>query len=62
MSRRSQPLSAGAPARRPSKLGRDMEQAKIDRARRMAPEERLLIALELSDLCLTLSPACSIEP
>lgn len=36
-------------SRRPSKLGDMLEKKKIDEARRLTPEQRLLIALELSD-------------
>jgi len=36
-------------SRRPSKLGDMLAQRKIDEARRLTPEQRLLIALELSD-------------
>jgi hypothetical protein len=32
---------------------------KIEEARRMTPEERLRLAIELSDACLTLKLACS---
>jgi hypothetical protein len=36
-------------SRRPSKLGDMLAQKKIDEAPRLAPEQRLLVALELSD-------------
>jgi hypothetical protein len=36
-------------SRHPSKLGNMLAQKKIDEARRLTPEQRLLIALELSD-------------
>jgi hypothetical protein len=36
-------------SRRPSKLGDVLTQRKIDEARRLTPEQRLLVALELSD-------------
>lgn len=36
-----------------------MARAKIECARRMTPEERLLLALELSDICLILRQAGS---
>jgi hypothetical protein len=39
-----------------------MARAKIERARKMTPEERLLLALELSDICLTLQRAGSGKP
>jgi hypothetical protein len=45
--------------RRPSGLGERLLIAKIEQARQMRPEERLLIALELSDLCHELRQACS---
>jgi hypothetical protein len=48
--------------RRPSLLGEEMAKAKIARARNMTPEERLLLTLELSDLCLSLEPPCSPKP
>ena len=48
-----------AARRRPSHLGDLLRQAKLDRARQMSPQERLLIALDLSDLCLALKRACS---
>ena len=46
-------------SRRPSKLGDMLEQRKIDEARRLTPEQRLLIALELSDAAAALHRACS---
>ena len=48
--------------RRPSRLGEEMAAAKIERARKMTREERLLLTLELSDLCLSLEPPCSPKP
>ena len=39
-----------------------MAQAKIDRARHMTPGERLLLALELSDICLELRRTCFEKP
>lgn len=48
--------------RRPSPLGEEMARAKIERARKMTPEERLLLALELSDICLMLQRARSDKP
>jgi hypothetical protein len=36
-------------SRRPSKLGDMLAQKKIKEARRLTPEQRLLVALELSD-------------
>ncbi|MGH7216723.1 MAG: hypothetical protein ACREIG_05760 [Nitrospiraceae bacterium] len=53
-------LSLGQNAsRRPSKLGDTLAQKKIDEARRLTPEQRLLIALELSDAAAALHRACS---
>jgi hypothetical protein len=46
-------------ARRPSKLGRKLEQKKIDEARQLTSEQRLLLALELSDVAAALNRACS---
>jgi hypothetical protein len=45
--------------RRPSQLSEAMREAKLERARRMTPEGRLELALELSDFCLELKDACS---
>ena len=45
--------------RRPSRLSGWLTSKKIEEARRMTPEERLLLALELSDFCLELHLACS---
>jgi hypothetical protein len=47
---------------RPSRLGELLRQARIERARRMSPQERLLLALDMSDLCLDLHHACSVKP
>ena len=46
-------------SRRPSKLGDMLAQQKIDEARRLTPEQRLLIALDLSDAADALHHACS---
>lgn len=46
-------------SRRPSKLGEKLEQKKIDEARELSPEQRLLLALELSDAAAALHQACS---
>jgi hypothetical protein len=46
-------------SRRPSKLGNMLAQQKIDEARRLTPEQRLLVALELSDAAAALHRACS---
>ncbi len=48
--------------RRPSQLSEAMRKAKLERARRMTPEGRLELALELSDFCLQLKDACSKKP
>ena len=48
-----------AARRGPSGLGDLLRQVKLERARQMRPQERLLIALDLSDLCLALKRACS---
>lgn len=45
--------------RRASKLGDEMARAKIERAQSMTLEQRLLLSLELSDICLLLKRACS---
>ena len=47
--------------RRPSKLSERLSHEKIERARRMTPEERVMVALYLSDFCLELSRACSLK-
>ena len=56
-------LKSSAPSlngsRRPSKLGARLVQHKIDEARRLTPEQRLLVALELSDAAAALHYACS---
>lgn len=49
-------------SRRPSKLGDRLAQHKIDEARRLTPEQRLLIALELSDTAAALHRARSKKP
>ena len=46
-------------SRRPSKLGEQLEQNKLDEARRLTPEQRLLLALDLSDAAAALHDACS---
>ncbi len=45
--------------RRPSRLSNWLTNKKIEEARRMKPEERLRLALELSDFCHELKLACS---
>ncbi|MDC8448436.1 MAG: hypothetical protein LV473_08765 [Nitrospira sp.] len=47
--------------RKPSKLGQQLSDEKIERARRQTPEERLAIALNLSDICYELN-RCSPKP
>jgi len=46
-------------SRRPSKLSDMLAERKIDEARRLTPEQRLLIALDLSDAAAALHRACS---
>jgi hypothetical protein len=46
-------------SRRPSKLGDMLVQKKIEEARRLTPEQRLMVALELSDAAAALHRACS---
>ncbi len=46
-------------SRRLSKLGDMLAQQKIDEARRLTPEQRLLIALDLSDAAAAFHRACS---
>lgn len=48
-----------AHGRRPSRLSGWLASQKIEEARRMTPEERLRLAIELSDACLALKLACS---
>jgi hypothetical protein len=45
--------------RRASTLGDMLAQKKIDEARRLTPEQRLLVALELSDAAAALHRAAS---
>jgi hypothetical protein len=52
------PPSFPRASRRPSKLGEQIEQKKLDEARRLTPEQRLLLALDLSDAAAALH-ACS---
>ena len=56
-----EPTVSHAAGRRPSKLGQQFADEKIERARRHTPEERLTIALHLSDFCYELS-RCSPKP
>lgn len=55
-------LSAINGSRRKSVLGDHLGKAKLNAARRLTPEERLLIALELSDAALLLQHTCSKKP
>ncbi len=59
-------LKASAPnfegSRRPSKLGDGLAKHKIDEARRLTPEQRLLVALELSDAAAVLQDTCFKKP
>lgn len=48
--------------RRPSRLGDRLAQHKIDDAQKLTPEQRLLIALELSNFTAALHHACSTKP
>jgi len=50
-----QPTISAGPQRRPSKLSQRLADDKIERARRQTPEERLAIALHLSDFCYELN-------
>lgn len=46
-------------SRRPSQLGDRLAKHKIDEARKLTPEQRLLLALELSNAAAALQGACS---
>jgi hypothetical protein len=46
-------------SRSPSQLGDRLAKRKIDEARNLTPEQRLLLALELSDAVAALQRACS---
>lgn len=48
--------------RRPSHLGNLLVKEKLDAARRLTPQQRLLLALELSDAALLLQEAGSKKP
>jgi hypothetical protein len=48
--------------RRPSRLGDLLAKAKIDAARSLSPEQRLLLALSLSDAAFLLRDACLKKP
>jgi hypothetical protein len=58
MTTRPATLRIPARGRRPSRLSGWLAGKKIEEARRMKPEERLRLALELSDFCLELKLAC----
>jgi hypothetical protein len=49
-------------SRRTSQLGDLLAKQKIDAARTLTPEQRLLLALELSDAAVLLRRACSKKP
>lgn len=49
-------------SRRPSKLGNGLAKEKIEKARQLTPEQRLLVALELSDVAAALQRTCSKKP
>ena len=57
ISKPSAPSLTGS--RRPSKLGERLAKHKIDDARKLTPEQRLLVALQLSDEAAALHRACS---
>lgn len=52
-------LRAPRRSRRPSQLGDLLAAQKLDSARSLTPQQRLLLALELSDAALLLYNACS---
>ncbi len=52
-------FSVLASRRRPSRLGALLEGRKVKDARAVSPSERLLTALQLSDLCRELGKTCS---
>jgi hypothetical protein len=49
-------------SRRKSSLGDLLAKEKLDAARLLTPEQRLLVALDLSDAALLLHHACSKKP
>lgn len=49
-------------SRRPSRLGDRLAQHKIDEAQKLTPEQRLFIAIELSDAAAALHHACFNKP
>jgi hypothetical protein len=46
-------------SRRPSKLGDVLDRKKLEEARRLTPQQRLQLALDLSDAAAALHHACS---
>jgi hypothetical protein len=58
-SKSTSPVPGSNASRRSSKLGDMLAQKKIDEARRLTPEQRLRVALELSDAAVALHRACS---
>jgi hypothetical protein len=57
-----QPIVRESHKRRPSKLSQWLSNEKIERAKRMTPEERLTVALHLSDFCHELNRSRSLKP
>lgn len=55
-------LRAMSGSRRKSSLGDLLAEQKLDAARLLTPEQRLLVALDLSDAALLLHRACSKKP
>ena len=49
-------------SRRPSKLSDGLAKHKIEKARQLTPEQRLLVALKLVDATAALQRACSKKP
>jgi len=49
-------------SRRPSALSELLLRQKLDDARSLSPEERLRVAVALSDVCLELHRACLNKP
>jgi len=57
-----QPLPSQHSRRRHSRLSEWLSHEKIEQARRMTPEERLTVALRLSDFCQELNRSCLKKP
>lgn len=55
-------LQAPRRSRRPSRLGDLLAAQKLNSARSLTPEQRLLLALELSDAAFHLYDACLKKP